>query len=251
MEESEEDEGGKEETRMELTSHEMNVLLLLAPRKKHIRHLIYFQKYSQLLEEKKAIKNISHNELNCTKEFLPMEDKVWSCCPKDWKLLGSHCYLVLPVTSTDSAASWMKSEEKCSQMGAHLLVIHSQKEQDFITNILNTRAAYFIGLRDSGQREWQWVDQTPYNESATSPMRHTLLILPVEMRKFSLENVEDKKPGHPFNVLTPRFWHKGEPNSDNEKCVTLNYRLNAGWGWNDIPCNQKQKSVCQMKKIYL
>ncbi|XP_028616939.1 C-type lectin domain family 4 member A-like isoform X4 [Grammomys surdaster] len=140
-------------------------------------------------------------------------DKVWSCCPKDWKLLGSHCYLVPTVTSTDSAASWMKSEEKCSQMGAHLLVIHSQKEQDFITNILSTHAAYFIGLRDSGHRQWQWVDQTPYDESAT-------------------------------------FWHKGEPSSEDEKCVILNHR-NDQWGWNDIPCNHKHKSVCQMKKIYL
>ncbi|XP_028616938.1 C-type lectin domain family 6 member A-like isoform X3 [Grammomys surdaster] len=154
-----------------------------------------------------------HSSFTCFSEGTMVSDKVWSCCPKDWKLLGSHCYLVPTVTSTDSAASWMKSEEKCSQMGAHLLVIHSQKEQDFITNILSTHAAYFIGLRDSGHRQWQWVDQTPYDESAT-------------------------------------FWHKGEPSSEDEKCVILNHR-NDQWGWNDIPCNHKHKSVCQMKKIYL
>nr|XP_034368058.1 C-type lectin domain family 4 member A-like isoform X2 [Arvicanthis niloticus] len=141
-------------------------------------------------------------------------DKVWRCCPEDWKPFGSHCYLVSTLNSTDSAASWMESKKKCSRMGAHLLVIHNKEEQDFITGILNSGHAYFIGLWDSGHRQWQWVDQTLYNESA-------------------------------------RFWHNGEPSSDNEKCVILNHRLNTGWGWNDIPCNDKQKSVCQMKKIYL
>ncbi|XP_059112876.1 C-type lectin domain family 4 member A-like isoform X2 [Peromyscus eremicus] len=135
-------------------------------------------------------------------------DKVWSCCPKDWKPFSSHCYLI----SNDSA-SWRESEEKCSSMGAHLMVVHSQEEQDFITKILDPKANYYIGLSDPGHRQWRWVDQTPYNESAT-------------------------------------FWHPGEPNSDHEQCVIVNHRY-SGWGWNDIPCSVKQKSVCQMKKIYL
>ncbi|XP_034368061.1 C-type lectin domain family 4 member A-like [Arvicanthis niloticus] len=190
------------------------VLLLLLAITFLVAFIIYFQKYSQLLEEKKAIKGITHNELNCTKINSRMEDKVWSCCPKDWKPFGSHCYLVSTLTSADSAASWKESEKKCSRMGAHLLVIHSKEEQDFITKSLDAGAAYFIGLWDTGHRQWQWVDQTPYNESA-------------------------------------KFWHKGEPSSDNEKCVILNHPWNTGWGWNDIPCNLNQKSVCQMKKIYL
>ncbi|XP_052576322.1 C-type lectin domain family 4 member A-like [Peromyscus californicus insignis] len=174
--------------------------------------IFYFQKYSQLLEEKKAIslthKVITHKELNCKKDDPPTSDKVWSCCPKDWKPFNSHCYFI----SNDSS-SWNKSEEKCSSMGAHLMVIHSQEEQDFITKILDRKAVYYIGLSDPGHRQWRWVDQTPYNESAT-------------------------------------FWHPGEPNYDHEQCVTVNHR-NSGWGWNDIPCSVKQNAVCQVKKIYL
>ncbi|XP_028718466.1 C-type lectin domain family 4 member A-like, partial [Peromyscus leucopus] len=136
------------------------------------------------------------------------KDKVWSCCPKDWKPFSSHCYF----TSNDSA-SWRESEEKCSSMGAHLMVIHSQEEQDFITKILDSQAAYYIGLSDPGHRQWRWIDQTPYNESAM-------------------------------------FWHPGEPNCGDEQCVTINYR-SRGWGWNDVPCSGQQKSVCQMKKIWL
>jgi hypothetical protein len=53
------------------------------------------------------------------------KDKVWSCCPKDWKPFGSYCYF----TSTDLVASWNESKENCFHMGAHLVVIHSQEEQ--------------------------------------------------------------------------------------------------------------------------
>ncbi|XP_037060046.1 C-type lectin domain family 4 member A-like isoform X2 [Peromyscus leucopus] len=145
--------------------------------------IFYFQKYSQLFEEKKAVnlthKVITHKELTCKKDYPPTS--VWSCCPKDWKPFSSHCYYI----STD-AASWSKSEEKCSRMGAHLMVIHSQEEQDFITKILDPKAAYYIGLLDPSHRQWRWVDQTPYNESATITVGNAMMLFP------------------PFQVLAPR-----------------------------------------------
>ncbi|XP_055463918.1 C-type lectin domain family 4 member A-like, partial [Psammomys obesus] len=97
-----------------------------APKGKPAHHQIYFQKYSQLLEDKKATKyEIIPNELSCMKNSSLMDGKAWSCCPKDWRPFGSNCYFV----STSPAASWNKSEENCSSVGAHLLVIHSQEEQ--------------------------------------------------------------------------------------------------------------------------
>ncbi|XP_060240159.1 C-type lectin domain family 4 member A-like isoform X2 [Meriones unguiculatus] len=181
-----------------------------APKGNPTHHQIYFQKYSQLLEEKKATKyKIIHNKLSCMKNSSLMDGKAWSCCPKDWKPFGSNCYFI----STSPAASWNESEKKCSSKGAHLLVIHSKEEQDFITKNLEQKAAYYIGLWGPGHRQWQWVDKSPYNESAA-------------------------------------FWHKGEPNNVWEKCVVLHHRP-AGWGWNDVLCNYIQSSVCQMNKIYL
>ncbi|XP_036038273.1 C-type lectin domain family 4 member A-like isoform X2 [Onychomys torridus] len=173
-----------------------------------VAFILYYQKYSQLLEEKKVIKDLTHKELNCKKDLSCPQNKVCSCCPKDWKPFSSHCYFI-----TIDPASYSKSEEKCSSMGAHLMVIHSQEEQDFITKILDPKFAYYIGLLDPGRRQWRWVDQTPYNENA-------------------------------------KFWHSGEPNGNDEQCVIINHR-NSGWGWNDVRCNVEQKSVCQMKKIYL
>ncbi|XP_052577531.1 C-type lectin domain family 4 member A-like [Peromyscus californicus insignis] len=185
------------------------ILLLILKILFSIALITLFKKHPPLLDEKAIMKELNYTDLECTKQHSPSKDKVWSCCPKDWKPFSSHCYF----TSNDSA-SWRESEEKCSSMGAHLMVIHSQEEQDFITNILDPNAVYYIGLSDRGHRQWQWVDQTPYNESAT-------------------------------------FWHPGQPNNknDNEECV-VNHS-SSRWGWNDIPCSCMRKSVCQMKKIYL
>ncbi|XP_059113099.1 C-type lectin domain family 4 member A-like [Peromyscus eremicus] len=185
------------------------ILLLLLKMLFSIALITLFKKHFPL-DEKAITRDLNYTDLECTKQHSLSKDKVWSCCPKNWKPFSSQCYF----TSNDSAP-WGESEEKCSSMGAHLMVIHSQEEQDFITKILDPKAAYYIGLSDPGHRQWRWVDQTPYNESAT-------------------------------------FWHPGEPNNDknNEECVVIRH-LSSKWDWNDIPCNCMRKSVCQMKKIYL
>ncbi|XP_076693010.2 C-type lectin domain family 4 member A-like [Callospermophilus lateralis] len=135
--------------------------------------------------------------------------KVWSCCPQNWKSFSSSCYFF----STD-AKSWNESQENCSRMEAHLVVINSKEEQDFLTQNMDKNAAYFVGLSDpEGQGHWQWVDQTPYNQSAT-------------------------------------FWHPGDPSHSEEHCVIVNHhRPSLQWGWNDILCKDLQRSVCEMMKI--
>uniref|UniRef100_A0A8D2HTX6 C-type lectin domain-containing protein n=1 Tax=Urocitellus parryii TaxID=9999 RepID=A0A8D2HTX6_UROPR len=142
--------------------------------------------------------------------LLANKGKVWSCCPEKWKSFSSSCYFF----STD-AKSWNESQENCSRMEAHLVVINSKEEQDFLTQYMDKKSAYFVGLTDpEGQGHWQWVDQTPYNQSAT-------------------------------------FWHPGEPSHSDEHCVIVNHRpTSLQWGWNDAPC-EKQLSVCEMMKIYL
>ncbi|ELW67612.1 C-type lectin domain family 4 member A [Tupaia chinensis] len=122
---------------------------------------VFFQKYSQLHEKKKMTKELIHTTLECMKKNKTMQGSFWSCCPKNWKSFGSNCYFV----STQSK-SWYESEKDCSRMGAHLLVINSKAEQEFITKDLRKHSAYYVGLSDpEGQGHWQWVDQTPYNES--------------------------------------------------------------------------------------
>lgn len=184
-------------------------LLLLLAISFLMAFIIFFQKYSQLLKEKKTLKELTHTALECMKENLTVEEKDWSCCPKKWKSFSLNCYFI----STE-VKNWIESEKNCSEMKAHLLVINSKDEQDFITEKLNKNAAYYVGLSDpEGTGDWQWVDQTPYNKSAT-------------------------------------FWHRDEPSSPDERCVILN-APSRQWGWNDVPCNSIQFSICKMRKIFL
>ncbi|XP_058599778.1 C-type lectin domain family 4 member A [Neofelis nebulosa] len=187
------------------------VLLLLLAISFFIAFIIFFQKYSQLLKEKKTAKELPHTELECLKENVTMEGKDWSCCPKDWKPFSSNCYFI-----SNTVRNWTESEKNCSAMKAHLLVIKTKDEQDFIIQNVDTSPAYYIGLSDpKGKRDWQWVDQTPYNESVT-------------------------------------FWHSSEPSNLNERCVILHFRHQLReWGWNDVLCNEDHKSLCKMTKIYL
>ncbi|XP_077872000.1 C-type lectin domain family 4 member A-like [Ictidomys tridecemlineatus] len=196
------------------------ILFLLKEILLSVSFITFFQKNFQLLEDKnykRFIKEMIHTNLKCVRINSTMEGKVWSCCPENWKSFSSSCYFF----STD-AKPWKESQENCSRMTAHLLVINSKEEQDFLTHNLDKSAAYFVGLSDpEGQGHWQWVDQTPYNQST-------------ELDKGIL------------------FWHPGEPSHSEEHCVIVNYPpASLQWGWNEVLCKHHDRSVCEMMKIYL
>ncbi|XP_071466476.1 C-type lectin domain family 4 member A-like [Marmota flaviventris] len=179
------------------------ILFLLKEILLSVSFISFFQKNSQLLEDKnykRFIKEMIHTNLKCVRINSTMEGKVWSCCPQNWKSFSSSCYFF----PTD-AKSWKERQENCSRMEAHLVVINSKEKQDFLTQNMDKNAAYFMGLSDpEGQGHWQWVDQTPYNQSAT-------------------------------------FWHLGEPSHSEEHCVIVNHRLpSLQWGWSDILCKDRQ-----------
>ncbi|XP_023566449.1 C-type lectin domain family 4 member A-like [Octodon degus] len=188
----------------------MMILFVLKMILLSVPSIILFQKYSQHLEENITVRGLFQTELECVKDTSTTQEKVWSCCPKNWKSFSSRCYFISTLST-----SWNKSKESCSRRKAHLVVINSQEEQDFIVQNLQADFGYYIGLSDpEGRRHWQWVDHTPYNKSAT-------------------------------------FWHEGEPNNGKERCVELNYYRYGKWGWNDVPCLIKIRSVCEMMKISL
>ncbi|EPQ05103.1 C-type lectin domain family 6 member A [Myotis brandtii] len=148
--------------------------------------------------------------LTCFSEGTSMTEKYWSCCPQSWKSFSLNCYFISNDTKT-----WTESKNSCSAMNSHLLVTNTKEEQDFIIQNLDKSSAYYVGLSDpEGNGDWQWVDQTPYNASAT-------------------------------------FWHPGEPNYQWERCVMLNNPSRRSWGLNDVTCETPQRSICKMMKIHL
>uniref|UniRef100_H3AQ96 C-type lectin domain-containing protein n=1 Tax=Latimeria chalumnae TaxID=7897 RepID=H3AQ96_LATCH len=84
----------------------------------------------------------------------------WECCPTDWLLFNRQCYYFSNDTS-----DWFSSQENCTSMGSHLVVINNIEEQDLLVQHINeTKQPWWIGLSDHIQEgQWRWVDGTPYD----------------------------------------------------------------------------------------
>ncbi|XP_044124999.1 C-type lectin domain family 10 member A-like [Bufo gargarizans] len=100
-------------------------------------------------------------------------------CSAGWHFFGLSCYLLSPQTR-----NWQDSLHWCRKQGAHLVVINSQEEQEFLQAAMKTSS--WIGLSDRDMEgQWEWVDGTPYNS-------------------------------------TPKFWFQKQPdNLGNEDCAVL------------------------------
>ncbi|XP_046295967.1 C-type lectin domain family 4 member A-like [Marmota monax] len=169
------------------------ILFLLKEILLSVSFITFFQKNSQLLEDKnykRLIKEMIDTNLESVRINSTMEVKTsfWSCCPENWKSFSSSCYFL----STDRK-SWKESQDNCSRMEAHLVVINSKEEQDFLTQNMDKTSAYFVGLSDSGgQGHWQWVDQTP-----TTKVPHDKVLLNIV-----------GSAGFPSPPLSWRMWEK-------------------------------------------
>ncbi|XP_068022170.1 C-type lectin domain family 6 member A-like [Melanerpes formicivorus] len=92
----------------------------------------------------------------------------WTCCPDGWRPFQEKCYYL----SSDKM-SWAESEQNCTGMGAHLVVINSKAEQEFLSSVakgISTKdyeAKYYIGLTAYENSQWLRVDQTPYKAADT------------------------------------------------------------------------------------
>ncbi|XP_075269333.1 C-type lectin domain family 4 member A-like [Opisthocomus hoazin] len=133
----------------------------------------------------------------------------WTCCPKGWKRFQKSCYYL----SAD-LMPLAESEQNCTGMGSHLAVITSEAEQTFLTRQLPQPRAgvnYYIGLRAQEVGQWQWVDGTPFNETAA-------------------------------------FWRRGEPsNVTDEMCVVI-HAISTMYNWNDVPCKEHYR-ICESAAV--
>ncbi|KFP08069.1 C-type lectin domain family 4 member D, partial [Calypte anna] len=77
----------------------------------------------------------------------------WTCCPKGWRRFQEKCYYL-----SNDLMSWAESEQNCTGMGSHLVVINSKAEQVGVN--------YYIGLHAQVVGQWHWLDGTPLSETA-------------------------------------------------------------------------------------
>ncbi|XP_061844810.1 C-type lectin domain family 4 member E [Colius striatus] len=154
-------------------------------------------------------------EWHCVLNISAGKEEVWACCPKGWRRFQEKCYYL----STDKMP-WAESEQNCSGMGSHLVVINSDDEQEFLFNWAKevpTKAyetKYYIGLTAYVNGQWQWVDQTPYKKAAM-------------------------------------FWKPGEPNLlFAEKCAAIHVKgnrdSNTYSNWNNVLCFTNCYRICEL-----
>ncbi|XP_025067253.1 C-type lectin domain family 4 member E-like isoform X1 [Alligator sinensis] len=172
--------------------------------------------HQQNCEEHKALpQNIS--EWLCAVRIAEEEERVWTCCPKGWKLFRTSCYYL----SHDTARPWDASEKNCIGMGSHLVVVDTEAEQNFLLNWVKGRVSdqkeisnYCLGLNSQEvEGQWCWVDGTLYNKSAA-------------------------------------FWMPEEPNFLNsEKCAVMQMGGNRASSekktWNNVRCSLWCHGICE------
>ncbi|KAM7331501.1 hypothetical protein ACRRTK_008209 [Alexandromys fortis] len=101
-------------------------------------------------------------------------------CPWEWELFQGSCYLF-----SRTLGSWEASVASCQNFGAHLVIVNSFEEQQFLKYLhIRKNELTWIGLSDhKHEGSWHWVDGTPLGLS---------------------------------------FWKDGEPNNEgDEDCVEL------------------------------
>jgi hypothetical protein len=121
----------------------------------------------------------------------------------------------LPAPSLSSAAfcfvqrDWAAAEADCITQGGHLVSVHDQATQDFLTSTAFDIAGgdWWLGLNDqASEGVFVWSDASPLDYTS---------------------------------------WAGGEPNNaGNEDCVHVPEW--AGGSWNDLPCSQESRYICEL-----
>uniref|UniRef100_A0A8C7GUZ5 CD209 antigen-like protein C n=1 Tax=Oncorhynchus kisutch TaxID=8019 RepID=A0A8C7GUZ5_ONCKI len=170
--------------------------------------------YSTLTKERDKIQT-SYNTMTKERDQLQTERDVLSgrltslkqTCPEGWQKFESSWYFLSTETKT-----WKESREDCLERGADLVMINSDKEQEFLFKLKKT---VWIGLTDSvTEATWRWVDGTP--------------------------------------LTTPRYWspHQpdngdGKPEYGEEDCVHMRNNQSPLEAWNDLSCGIKLGWICE------
>uniref|UniRef100_A0A8C2IMD3 Si:ch73-343l4.8 n=1 Tax=Cyprinus carpio TaxID=7962 RepID=A0A8C2IMD3_CYPCA len=102
--------------------------------------------------------------------------------------------------------SWSDSRQYCRDRGADLLIINTEEKQRLVSTLF--KETVWIGLSDREQEgNMKWVDNSPLKQG---------------------------------------FWESNEPNDagGNEDCIELNPAKSVLNNWNDIPCTDERKWIC-------
>ncbi|XP_045055294.2 asialoglycoprotein receptor 1 [Desmodus rotundus] len=144
------------------------------------------------------------NSLSCQMAELKSNGSQKTCCPINWLEHESSCYWF-----SRTGKSWPEAENYCQLENAHLVVINSRQEQDFVQQHIGSSFTW-IGLTDP-EGVWKWVDGTDYET-----------------------NFKNWRPDQPDD------WH-GHGLGGGEDCAHIDYNGQ----WNDNVCQRPYRWVCE------
>ncbi|XP_069857675.1 asialoglycoprotein receptor 1-like [Dipodomys merriami] len=159
---------------------------------------------SLLLHVKQFVSDL--RSLNCQMAVLRGNGSEKSCCPINWVAYEDSCYWF-----SNSGKPWPEADKYCQLEDAHLVVVNSKEEQQFVqhhTGPVNT----WMGLTDQNG-PWRWVDGTTYETGFIN-----------------------WRPEQPDN------WY-GHGLGGGEDCA----HFTADGRWNDDVCQRPYRWVCETK----
>nr|XP_055075381.1 C-type lectin domain family 4 member F-like [Misgurnus anguillicaudatus] len=122
--------------------------------------------------------------------------------------------------STDKR-DWASSRAVCVSMGADLVTITSQKEQDFLVSKI--KETHWIGLNDlETEGRWVWVNNKSLEETRV---------------EFWHKRTSEKSE--------PDNWKVEDPSGEN--CASLGYRGGYLHNWFDNSCKELKRFICEKK----
>ncbi|XP_060503490.2 C-type lectin domain family 10 member A-like [Panthera onca] len=143
--------------------------------------------------------------LTCQVAALKSNGSQSTCCPVNWLEFEGSCYWF-----SRSGETWPEAEKHCRLENAHLVVVNSREEENFVQEHIGSLHVW-MGLSDA-EGAWKWVDGTDY---AT--------------------NFKNWRPGQPDD------WH-GHGLGGGEDCAHFHPD-----GWNDDVCQRPYRWVCEAR----
>ncbi|XP_067259885.1 CD209 antigen-like protein C isoform X2 [Chanodichthys erythropterus] len=186
-----------------------------------------FKSYKNTVEEiNQTINSLQDNYTDLTQKKLELETRVNDLTAEKSQLQRSadtlsqkNLELESKVTSlsdeplifffkSNELKSWSESRKYCRDRGADLVIIKTEEKQRFISSFIKERV--WIGLSDiETEGRMKWADNSTLNRG---------------------------------------FWSKDEPNNKgDEDCVELIPTHDPGNNWNDVPCSNRMKGICEKK----
>uniref|UniRef100_A0A672F9D2 C-type lectin domain-containing protein n=1 Tax=Salarias fasciatus TaxID=181472 RepID=A0A672F9D2_SALFA len=83
-------------------------------------------------------------------------------CPDGWQSFSGSCYWT--VSNRNMMTTWPEAFTKCSDLGAHLLIIDSQEEKEFLSTY-SKGTNKWIGLKHNPTGRYSWSDGTPLSHT--------------------------------------------------------------------------------------